>query len=110
MIQEVLSVPDNIPQELLEKAECVIVIPSMIKIALGIGGSYGRGAMVCRAGKSFNGPWGAPAMYALEGTSLPDNDANKDVGPPPGGRSAQGRAAQRIENDDSELSRAPAVS
>lgn len=99
MIQEVLSVPDNIPQGLLEKAECVIVIPSMTKMALGIGGSYGRGAMVCRAGKSFNEPWGAPAMYALEDTSLrPDNDANKDVGPPPGGRSAQGRAAQRIKN------------
>lgn len=70
VMQEVLNVPDNIPQELLEKAECVIVIPSMTKIALGIGGSYGRGAMVCRAGKSFNGPWGAPAMYALEGGSF----------------------------------------
>lgn len=69
-MQEVLNVPDNIPQELLEKAECVIVIPSMTKIALGIGGSYGRGAMVCRTGKSFNGPWGAPAMYALEGGSF----------------------------------------
>ncbi len=70
VMQEVLNVPDNIPQELLEKAECVIVIPSMTKIALGIGGSYGRGAMVCRTGKSFNGPWGAPAMYALEGGSF----------------------------------------
>ena len=70
VMQEILDVPDNIPQELLEKAECVIVIPSMTKIALGIGGSYGRGAMVCRTGKSFNGPWGAPAMYALEGGSV----------------------------------------
>src|SRR5476649_226982 len=70
VMEEVLNVPDNIPQELLEKAECVIVIPSMTKIALGIGGSYGRGAMVCRTGKMFNGPWGAPAMYALEGGSF----------------------------------------
>ena len=70
VMQEVLNVPDNIPQELLEKAECVIVIPSMTKIAIGIGGSYGRGAMVCRTGKTFNGPWGAPAMYSLEGGSF----------------------------------------
>ena len=70
VMQEVLDVPDNIPQELLEKAECVIVIPSMTKVAIGIGGSYGRGAMVCRSGKSFTGPWGAPAMYALEGGSF----------------------------------------
>jgi lipid-binding SYLF domain-containing protein len=70
VMQEVLDVPDNIPQELLEKAECVIVIPSMTKVALGIGGSYGRGAMSCRTGKTFNGPWGAPAMYSLDGGSL----------------------------------------
>ena len=70
VMQEILDVPDNIPQELLEKAECVIVIPSMTKIAMGIGGSYGRGAMSCRSGKTFNGPWGAPAMYALEGGSF----------------------------------------
>ena len=54
VMQEVLDVPDNIPQELLEKAECVIVIPSMTKVALGIGGSYGRGAMSCRSGKAFH--------------------------------------------------------
>jgi lipid-binding SYLF domain-containing protein len=70
VMQEVLDVPDNIPQELLEKAECVVVIPSMTKVALGFGGSYGRGAMSCRSGKAFNGPWGAPAMYALEGGSF----------------------------------------
>jgi lipid-binding SYLF domain-containing protein len=70
VMQEILDVPDNIPQELLEKAECVIVIPSMTKVALGIGGSYGRGAMVCRSGTTFSGPWGAPAMYALEGGSV----------------------------------------
>lgn len=65
-----MNVPDNIPQELLEKADCVIVIPSVKKVAIGIGGSYGRGAMVCRTGSKFNGPWSAPAMYALEGGSI----------------------------------------
>jgi SH3 domain-containing YSC84-like protein 1 len=70
VMQEVLNVPDNIPQELLEKAECVIVIPSVKKLAFGVGASYGRGAMVCRQGEKFRGPWGAPAMYALEGGSV----------------------------------------
>jgi lipid-binding SYLF domain-containing protein len=70
VMEEILNVPENIPQELLEKAECVIVIPSMLKVAVGIGGSYGRGAMVCRSGKLFDGAWGAPAMYSLEGGSF----------------------------------------
>jgi lipid-binding SYLF domain-containing protein len=70
VMQEVLNVPENIPHELLEKAECVIVIPSVKKLALGIGADYGRGAMVCRTGEHFRGPWGAPAMYALEGGSV----------------------------------------
>jgi lipid-binding SYLF domain-containing protein len=70
VMQEVLNIPDNIPQELLEKAECVIVFPSVKKLAFGIGAEYGRGAMVCRTGEKFRGPWGAPAMYALEGGSL----------------------------------------
>jgi len=70
VMEEILNVPDNIPQELLGKAECVIVIPSMMKVAVGVGASYGRGAMVCRAGKTFDGPWGAPAMYTLEGGSF----------------------------------------
>ena len=70
VMQEIIDVPDNIPQELLEKAECVVVIPSMTTVAVGIGGSYGRGAMVCRSGTDFDGPWGAPAMYALEGGSF----------------------------------------
>ena len=70
VMQEVLNVPDNIPQELLEKAECVIVIPSVKKLAFGVGASYGRGAMVCRQGEKFRGPWGAPAMYALEGGGI----------------------------------------
>jgi SH3 domain-containing YSC84-like protein 1 len=70
VVEEILSVPDNIPRALLDKAECVIVIPSMMKVAVGIGGNYGRGAMVCRSGKRFDGPWGAPAMYTLEGGSI----------------------------------------
>ena len=70
VMQEVLNIPDNIPHELLEKAECVIVIPSVKKLAFGIGADYGRGAMVCRTGEKFRGPWGAPAMYALEGGSV----------------------------------------
>ena len=70
VMSEVLNVPDNVPQEVLDKAECIIVIPSMTKVALGFGGSYGRGAMVCRSGKAFNEPWGAPAMYAIEGGSF----------------------------------------
>jgi SH3 domain-containing YSC84-like protein 1 len=70
VMQEVLNVPDNIPQELLEKAECVIVIPSVKKLAFGVGADYGRGAMICRTGEHFRGAWGAPAMYALEGGSV----------------------------------------
>jgi len=65
-----MGVPDNIPQELLEKAECIIVFPSVLKGAFVVGGSYGRGAMVCRTGEHFRGPWGSPAMYALEGASV----------------------------------------
>jgi len=70
VMQEVLNIPDNIPHELLEKAECVIVIPSVRKLAFGVGADYGRGAMVCRTGEHFRGAWGAPAMYALEGGSI----------------------------------------
>ncbi len=70
VMQEVLNIPDNVPHDLLEKAECVIVIPSVKKLALGVGADYGRGAMVCRTGEHFRGPWGAPAMYALEGGSV----------------------------------------
>jgi lipid-binding SYLF domain-containing protein len=70
VMEEIMNAPENIPQELLEKAECVIVFPSLLKAAFGVGGSYGRGAMVCRSGAGFKGPWGAPAMYALEGGSF----------------------------------------
>ena len=70
VLEEVLAIDDNIPRDLLDQAECVIVIPSMIKVALGVGGSYGRGAMACRTGPGYDGPWGAPAMYALDGGSF----------------------------------------
>jgi lipid-binding SYLF domain-containing protein len=70
VVKEILNVPDNIPQDLLDKARCVVVMPSVLKAAFVVGGSYGRGAMVCRTGKDFSGPWGAPAMYALEGGSI----------------------------------------
>ena len=70
VMQEILKVPDNIPQDLLDKARCVIVMPSVLKAAFVVGGSYGRGTMVCRTGQNFSGPWGAPAMYALEGGSV----------------------------------------
>ncbi len=70
VIKEILSVPDNIPQELLDKAECVIVVPSVKKFALGFGGKYGRGALTCRTGRNFTGPWSAPSMIAIEGGSF----------------------------------------
>lgn len=70
VMKEILDIPDDIPQDLLDKARCVIVMPSVMKAAFVVGGSYGRGTMVCRTGKDFTGPWGAPAMYALEGGSV----------------------------------------
>jgi SH3 domain-containing YSC84-like protein 1 len=70
VLTEILNIPDNIPQDLLDRAECVIVLPSVKKFAIGFGGSYGRGAMVCRSGEHFTGSWGPPALYALEGGSV----------------------------------------
>ena len=70
VMSEILHIPDNIPSDLLQKAECVIVLPSVLKFAIGIGGSYGRGVMVCRSGEDFNGAWGPPSMIALEGGSF----------------------------------------
>src|ERR1700687_5668274 len=70
VMEEILNVPDNIPQDLLDKAECVIIIPSVLKAAFGIGGAYGRGAMACRSGEHFTGKWGSPTMIALEGGSF----------------------------------------
>ena len=70
VIQEIMDIPDNIPQDLIDKADCVIVYPSVLKGAFIFGGSYGRGAMTCRTGERFNGPWSAPTMMALEGGSF----------------------------------------
>src|SRR5271165_3511492 len=70
VMSEILNVPEDIPQDLLDKAECVIVLPSVVKAAFLVGGSYGRGVMTCRAGANFTGKWGAPIMIALEGGSF----------------------------------------
>ena len=70
VLKEILDVPDSVPQGLLDRADCVVVFPSVRKAALGIGASYGRGAMTCRQGENFTGPWGAPTMMALEGASF----------------------------------------
>ena len=70
VMKEILNVPEDIPHDLLNKAECVIVLPSVKKFAFGVGGSYGRGVMTCRSGAEFSGPWSAPTMMALEGGSF----------------------------------------
>src|SRR5277367_3072502 len=67
---EIMDIPDDIPQSVIDKADCVVVLPSVIKFAIGVGGSYGRGVMTCRGGQSFRGHWGAPTMMALEGGSF----------------------------------------
>lgn len=70
IMKEILDIPDDIPQQLLDKARCVIVLPSVLKAAFVVGGSYGKGAMTCRSGDNFQGPWGAPTMMRLEGGSF----------------------------------------
>jgi SH3 domain-containing YSC84-like protein 1 len=70
VLKEIINIPDDIPKDLLDKAECVIVFPSVKKVAVGVGGSYGRGAMTCRSGEDFTGPWSAPSLMALEGGSI----------------------------------------
>ena len=70
VMQEILNAPDGIPQSILDKADCVVILPSVLKFAIGIGGSYGRGVMTCRGGKDFRGHWGAPTMMALEGGNV----------------------------------------
>ncbi len=70
VMKEILDIPDGIPADLLDKAECVLIFPSVKKFAIGIGGSYGRGALVCRSGQTYTGAWGPPAMYALEGGNI----------------------------------------
>jgi lipid-binding SYLF domain-containing protein len=69
VMQEILHAPESIPQSVLDKADCVVVLPSVVKFAIGIGGSYGRGVMTCRGGSNFQGKWGTPTMMALEGAS-----------------------------------------
>lgn len=70
VLKEIVGIPDDIPRDLLDKAECVIVFPGVKKFAIGVGGSYGRGAMTCRTGEDFTGPWSAPTLMALEGGSI----------------------------------------
>lgn len=70
VIKEIMDIPDDIPQDLIDRAECVIVFPSVVKAAFVIGGSYGRGSMTCRTGEHYTGPWSAPSMMALEGGSI----------------------------------------
>jgi len=70
VVTEILNIPDDVPTDMLDKAECVIVFPDVKKFAVGVGGSYGRGAMTCRTGETFSGPWSAPTLMALEGGSV----------------------------------------
>ena len=70
VMKEILNAPDGIPQSVLDKADCVVILPSVVKFAIGIGGSYGRGLMTCRRGSTFHGKWGPPTMMALEGGSV----------------------------------------
>src|ERR1700720_242615 len=70
VLKEILDIPDDIPRDLLDKADCVVIFPTVLKAAFIVGGSYGRGAMTCRKGQNFAGPWGAPTMMALEGGSF----------------------------------------
>ena len=70
VLKEILDIPDDVPKDLLDKADCVVVFPSVLKAAFVVGGSYGRGAMTCRQGRDFTGSWGAPSLMALEGGSF----------------------------------------
>ena len=70
VISEIMNVPDDIPQNVIDKADCVVVLPSVLKAAFIVGGSYGRGVLTCRSGRNFRGPWSAPSMMALEGASF----------------------------------------
>src|SRR6202041_4214669 len=70
VVKEIMDIPDNIPQSVIDKADCVVVLPSVLKAAFVVGASYGRGVMTCRTGENMRGPWGAPSMMALEGGSF----------------------------------------
>src|SRR5260370_10606765 len=69
VMQEILNAPDSIPKNILDKAECVVILPSVLKFSFGLGSSYGRGVMTCRGGETFHGSWRAPTIMALEGVS-----------------------------------------
>ena len=69
-MQAILSGDKGLPTSILDKAHCVLIFPSVKKVAVGIGGSYGRGELVCRKGSDMSGSWGAPAMYSLDQGSL----------------------------------------
>ena len=70
VIRQILQGDKGLPTNVLDQARCVLVFPSVKKIAVGIGGSYGRGVLVCRQGDNMDGAWGAPTMYALDQGSL----------------------------------------
>jgi len=70
VLREIMDIPEDIPQDLIDKAECIIVFPSVLKAAFVVGGSYGRGAMTCRTGEHYSGPWSPPSMMILEGGSV----------------------------------------
>ena len=70
VMKEIMDIPDDIPQNVIDKADCVVVLPSVLKAAFIVGASYGRGVMTCRSGENMRGPWGAPTMMALEGGSF----------------------------------------
>jgi lipid-binding SYLF domain-containing protein len=71
VLKEILGTPDKgIPRGLLNKAECVLVFPSVKKAGFIVGAEYGRGVITCRSGEDFRGPWSAPAMFAIEGGSV----------------------------------------
>src|SRR6202030_1976790 len=70
VLREIMDIPEDIPQDLIDKAECIIVFPSVLKAAFVVGGSYGRGAMTCRTGEHYSGPWSAPSMMVMEAGSV----------------------------------------
>ena len=70
VMKEILGIPDGIPKDLLNKAYCIVIYPSVKKAAFIVGGSYGRGLITCRKGRDFSGPWSAPSMFALEAGSV----------------------------------------
>jgi len=70
VLKQILAKPDEIPPAYLNKSVCVLVFPAVKKIAVGIGGSYGRGVILCRTGADMTGPWSSPAMYKLDVGSL----------------------------------------